>query len=467
MGYSRFRSAAYGIETDLLQLVPVEEAVKISRLTLRNTTDRTRLLSVTGYAEWVLGPSRPTPAPMIVTEAAPAHGAILARNPWNTACGSYVAFLAMPRRQVSMTGDRREFIGRNGALERPAALARQHPLSNLVGAGLDPCGALQTNFELRPGQSVDIVVLLGVAPDATQALELMARHGGSNLDSTLRAVRQQWDDIVGATQVETPDRAMDIMLNGWLLYQTLACRVWARAGFYQASGAFGFRDQLQDSMALAPIRPDLTRAHLLRAAARQFREGDVQHWWLPQAGQGVRTRISDDRVWLAYATQRYLTVTGDDAVLDEMVPYLDGPVLAEHEHESYFQPEVSAVTASLFEHCALGLDRSLATGQHGLPLIGTSDWNDGMSRVGIEGRGESVWLAWFLCATLRGFAPLAASRGEQGRAASWLSHAETLQTSIEREAWDGDWYRRGYYDDGTPLGSVASSECRIDSIAQS
>ena len=467
MGYSRFRSAAYGIEADLLQFVPLEDPVKISRLTLRNTSGRTRRLSVTGYVEWALGPSRPASAPMITTERDPSSGAILARNPWNTAFGPYVAFAAMPGREIYVTGDRREFIGRNGSLAWPAALARQQPLSNRVGAGLDPCAALQTGFELHPGEAVEIRFLLGATDTADDARRLVARYGAADIDGLLRAVAGHWEAVVGVTQVKTPDRAMDIMLNAWLLYQTLACRVWARAGFYQASGAFGFRDQLQDGMALAPVRPDLTRAHLLRAAGRQFPEGDVQHWWLPPAGQGVRTRISDDRVWLAHATSHYLSVTADHAVLDEAVPFLEGQTLGEHEHEAYFLPTVSKATASLFEHCALGLDHSLATGQHGLPLIGTGDWNDGMSRVGEAGKGESVWLGWFLYATLMEFAPIAQARGEVDRAETWRRHAAALQTSLEREAWDGGWYRRGYFDDGTPLGSVASSECRIDSIAQS
>jgi cyclic beta-1,2-glucan synthetase len=260
---------------------------------------------------------------------------------------------------------------------------------------------------------------------------------------------------------------MDITMNRWLLYQTLACRMWARSAFYQASGAYGFRDQLQDSMALCIARPALARQHVLHAAGRQFIEGDVQHWWLPATGQGVRTRITDDRIWLAYTAAHYVATTGDGAIFDEIVPFVDGQALRPEETDAFFQPSVADQTATLFEHCAYALDCSLAMGEHGLPLIGTGDWNDGMNRVGQLGRGESVWLGWFLHATLQAFIPLAISRGEPLRGANWREHAQALQTALEKNAWDGEWYRRGYYDDGTALGSSASEECRIDSIAQS
>jgi cyclic beta-1,2-glucan synthetase len=467
-GYSRFEHRAHGVALELVQYVPLEDPIKISRLTLRNTSERTRRLSVTAYVEWVLGPSRAASALSIVTEIDPRTGALLARNPWNLAFGSRVAFADLGGRQTAWTGDRREFLGRHGTLDSPAALAEEAPpLSKRTGAGLDACGALQAPVVLEPGGTAEIVFFLGEAASEAEAQTLIERYRASDLDAVLREVAGFWDEVLGAIQVKTPDRAMDVMLNRWMLYQTLACRVWARAAFYQASGAYGFRDQLQDGMALALSRPALTREHLLRAAARQFVEGDVQHWWLPPTGQGVRTRISDDRVWLACAAAHYVATSGDGAVLDERVAFLEGQKLAPGEHDAYFQPVLAEERASLYEHCARGLDQSLAVGAHGLPLIGTGDWNDGMNRVGEQGKGESVWLGWFLHATLAAFAPLATARGDDARAASWLSHAAALKESLERDGWDGNWYRRGYFDDGTPLGASASDECRIDSIAQS
>ncbi|HEX5769133.1 MAG TPA: hypothetical protein VFX94_12940, partial [Burkholderiales bacterium] len=467
-GYSRFEHSAHGVALELVQYVPLEDPIKISRLTLRNTSERTRRLSVTAYVEWVLGASRAASALSIVTEIDPQTGALFARNPWNVAFGSRVAFADLGARQTAWTGDRREFLGRHGTLDSPAALAEEAPpLSKRTGAGLDACGALQAPVVLEPGGTAEIVFFLGEAASDAEAQALVERYRTSDLDAVLREVAGFWDEVLGAIQVKTPDRSMDVMLNRWLLYQTLACRVWARAAFYQASGAYGFRDQLQDGMALALSRPALTREHLLRAAGRQFVEGDFQHWWLPPSGQGVRTRISDDRVWLACAVAHYVATSGDRAVLDERVAFLEGRPLAAGEHDAYFQPMLAEERASLFEHCARGLDRSLAVGAHGLPLIGTGDWNDGMNRVGEHGKGESVWLGWFLHATLAAFAPLATARGEHARAASWLSNAAALKDALERNGWDGDWYRRGYFDDGTPLGASASEECRIDSIAQS
>jgi cyclic beta-1,2-glucan synthetase len=465
-GYSRFEHTAHGIALDLLQFVPIDDPIKISRLNLHNTSSRTRYLSVTAYVEWVLGASRSVSAPFVATEIDKVSGAMFARNAWNAAFGCRVAFADLNGCQRDWTGDRREFIGRNGTLSSPAALAGATALSKTVGAGLDPCGALRTNIKIPPGGTIEVVFFLGQAASAEDARSLIARYRAANLDTVLLEASQYWDDVLGAVQVKTPDRPMDIMLNGWLLYQTLACRIWARSAFYQASGAYGFRDQLQDGMALATSRPEITREHLLRAAARQFIEGDVQHWWLPHSGQGLRTRISDDRAWLAYATAHYIDATRDDAVLDEVVPFLKGPRLAAGEQDSFFQPTVSDELATLFEHCARGLDQSLTFGVHGLPLIGTGDWNDGMNRVGERGKGESVWLGWLLHSTLTAFAQLADARYETSRGATWRAQAAALLGSLEREAWDGNWYRRGWYDDGTPLGSAVSKVCRIDSIAQ-
>ncbi|MEO5375301.1 MAG: glycosyl transferase, partial [Alphaproteobacteria bacterium] len=466
-GYSLFEHTSHGIALELLQYVPLDDPIKISRLKLRNTSGHTRHLSVTAYAEWVLGPSRTASAPFVTTGIDPGTGALLARNPWTSAFGSRVAFADLGGRQTAWTGDRREFIGRNGTLASPAALAGVVPLSNKVGAGLDPCAALQTTVELLVDGIVEIVFFLGDAASSEDAAALITCYRTADLDAVRSDVSRYWDDVLGVVQVKTPDRSMDIMLNGWLLYQTLACRLWARSAFYQASGAYGFRDQLQDGMALATSCPVVTRDHLLRAAARQFVEGDVQHWWLPHSGQGVRTRISDDRIWLAYAVAHYVDTIGDAAILDVEISFLEGEKLVAGQHDSFFQPTVGDETASLFEHCARGLDQSLAIGTHGLPLFGTGDWNDGMNRVGEGGQGESVWLGWFLHATLTAFVPLAEARHETVRAATWRAHASALQTSLEREAWDGDWYRRGWYDDGTPLGSTTSQECRIDAIAQS
>jgi cyclic beta-1,2-glucan synthetase len=470
-GYSRFEQTTRGIELDLLMYVPMGDPIKISRLKMRNASQNTRRLSITAYAEWVLGTSRGASAPFILTDLDPETGALFARNPWDAAFGTRVAFADLAGSQSQWTADRSEFLGRHGTLEMPAALGSRVRLSGRTGAGLDPCCALQTSISLEPGQSGEIVFFLGEADNASDAQSLLARYRNADLDAVYREVIEHWEQVLGAVQVKTPDRSLDIILNRWMLYQALACRIWARTAFYQASGAYGFRDQLQDGMALAVARPDLTREHLLRAGGRQFIEGDLQHWWLPpvaagSTGQGVRTRISDDVVWLAYCAVQYIETTGDVAVLDEKIPFLEGRTLLPDEHDAFFMPGVSEETATLFEHCARALDHGLQVGEHGLPLFGTGDWNDGMNRVGERGKGESVWLGWFLHATLMSFAPVAAARGEHVRATRWLAHAATLQKSLE-QAWDGDWYRRGYFDDGTPLGSASSAECRIDSIAQS
>jgi cyclic beta-1,2-glucan synthetase len=466
-GYSRFQHVSREITHDLLQYVPCEDPIKISRLTLQNNSGRTRRLSVTAYAEWVLGSSRSESSPYVITEVDSSSGALFARSAWGGEFGERVAFADLGGRQTSYTGDRTDFLGRNGALDRPAALERGGRLSQKVGAGLDPCAALQTTFELRSGARMEIAFFLGQAESRDQARDWLNRYRAANLDEVLREITRRWDDILGAVQVTTPDPSMDLLLNRWLLYQTLSCRIWARAAFYQLSGAYGFRDQLQDVMALSVAKRSIGREHLLRSAARQFVEGDVQHWWHPPSGRGIRTRMSDDLLWLPYAAIQFIETTGDTTVLEELVPFIEGDPLVDGQKESYFQPRVSEKRATLFEHCARALDRSLSIGAHGLPLMGTGDWNDGMNRVGQDGKGESIWLGWFLHTILWEFAKVADARGEHKRAETWRLHVSALKAALEREGWDGDWYRRAYFDDGTPLGSAQNEECRIDSIAQS
>jgi cyclic beta-1,2-glucan synthetase len=466
-GYSRFEHVHDGIELNLVQFVPLDDPLKVSVLTIENRSGRSRRLSVTAYVDWVLGTSRGASAPWIVTTLDAETRAILVRNPSNADFGGRIAFLDLGGRQTAWTADRTEFLGRNGAPDRPAGLNRGHRLQGSVGAGLDPCAALQTSFEVAPGARTEVVVLLGEAADAGAAGDLIRRGRSADHAATLRDVARQWDDIQGAIQVRTPDRSMDIMLNRWLIYQTLACRVWARTAFYQASGAYGFRDQLQDIAGLVTAKRDVAREHLLRAAAHQFAEGDVQHWWHPPLGRGVRTRISDDRLWLPYAVARYVAITGDTALLDEPVPYLEGPALKPDQTDAYFQAGHTPEPASLFDHCVAAIDRSLDVGAHDLPLMGSGDWNDGMNLVGRGGRGESVWLGWFLHTVLAGFAPIAEARGERPLAEGWRAHMKALRRALERSGWDGDWYRRAFFDDGTPLGSAVNVECRIDSIAQS
>jgi cellobiose phosphorylase len=465
-GWSRFSHSAHGIELELLQCVPTRDPIKLSRLRLRNRSSRPRRLSITGYVEWALGANGTTPAPFVITARDAQTGALFARNRWRADFGERLAFIDLAGVQHSMSGDRSAFLGALGNLAQPAALRDGAPLNGRVGAGLDPCGALQTHIALPPNTQVDIVFLLGDAVDEAAAQDLIGKYRATDIDAVLAEVGEQWNGMLDTVQVHTPDRAMDILLNDWLLYQVASCRLWARTAYYQASGAYGFRDQLQDVMALCVSRPDLAREHLLRAAGRQFAEGDVQHWWLPPHGQGIRTRISDDRNWLVYVAMHYVRVTGDAAVLDEVLPFLAGQAIPDGATDAFFQPSISDQQASVYEHCACALDASLARGAHGLPLIGTGDWNDGMNAVGALGRGESSWLGWFLLSTIATLAPLAEQRGEPDRAQRWRGYADELRGALER-AWDGEWYRRGYYDDGTPLGSRDSRECRIDTIAQS
>jgi cyclic beta-1,2-glucan synthetase len=466
-GYSVFEHTSHGISQELLVFAPLDAPVKISLLRLRNRTPRKRRLTITHYNELVLGVSRASSAPYIITEIDEPAATIFAKNPFNNEFADRVAFAATSEAISSATCDRKEFVGRNSSLESPAALKRIG-LAGRDGAGLDPCAAIQTIVELAPHEAREVIFLLGEAESKTAAQSVVNnfRQAG-NVNAAFEKVLAHWDELLGRIEVRTPDTALDIMLNRWLLYQTLSCRVWARTAFYQSGGAFGFRDQLQDVMALVYSSPAIARRQILLAAAHQFKEGDVQHWWHPPSGRGVRTKISDDLVWLPFVTTFYINVTGDDSVLEEVVPFLEQRLLEGEELENYTQPEVSKESATIYEHCARALDRSLAVGKHGLPLMGGGDWNDGMNRVGHLGKGESVWLGWFLYTTLTAFTPYMDSRKQKMRSNRYRKHLENLKKALEEKAWDGDWYRRAYFDDGTPLGSARNEECRIDSIAQS
>lgn len=466
-GVSTFETSVAGIRSELSVYACIDAPVKFSVLKLVNISGRPRKISVTGYVEWVLGDLRSKTAMHVITEIASGNGAMLARNPYSTEFGGRVAFFDIDEPGRTLTGDRNEFIGRNGTLQAPAALKRTR-LSGRVGAGLDPCGAIQIVCDIDPEAEREVVFRLGAGSCADEAVRLIQRFRGPlAAHAALVAVEQFWMHTLGAVQVETPDPAFDLLVNGWLVYQTLACRVWGRSGYYQSGGAFGFRDQLQDTMALIYIEPVLVRAHLLLCARRQFTDGDVQHWWHPPSGRGIRTHCSDDYLWLPLAVCRYVRATGDDGVLDECVGFLEGRPVNPEDDAYYDLPASSTETASLYEHCVRALRRGMNRGVHGLPLMGSGDWNDGMNRVGIQGRGESVWLGFFLHEVLRQFAGVAAMRGDHGFSEFCVGEAARLCRVVNQEAWDGAWYRRAYFDDGTPLGASAGVECRIDSIAQS
>jgi len=466
-GYTVFEHTEFGIVSELWVYVSMDAPVKFSVLKLRNVSGRPRRLSVTGYMEWVLGDLRSKSLLHVQTEVDLKTGALLARNYYNTEFPDRTVFLDVNDASRTFTGDRKEFIGRNGSLAQPAALRRAR-LSGKVGAGLDPCGAVQVSFNLSDGEERETSFRLGVGRSAADVQILIRRFRRADASrAALEGVWAYWNRTLGAVNVDTPDPAVNVLANGWLLYQTLSCRLWGRTGFYQSGGAYGFRDQLQDVMALVHAEPALTREHLLRAAAHQFREGDVQHWWHPPSGRGVRTHFSDDFLWLPYVTCRYVSCVADTGVLDEKIAFLEGRVVKPDEESYYDLPNKSEEVATLYQHCVRALERGLKFGEHGLPLMGCGDWNDGMNLVGKDGRGESVWLAFFLYDVLTQFAELARLRNDTAFADRCEAQAELLQENIELHAWDGGWYRRAYFDNGEPLGSVTNPECQIDSLPQS
>ena len=466
-GYSIFDYTQDGITTELCIYVATDAPVKFARLKITNHSGRSRHLSVTGYWEWVLGELRSKSQMHVVTEVDPVTGAIFARNFYSPEFAEKIAFVDCSESVRTVTGDRTEFLGRNGTTSSPAAMRRTR-LSNRSGAGFDPCAAIQTQVTLGDRQERIIVLTIGAGTGEDDTRSLVQRfRGEANAQKSLEGVWHYWSQTLGVVFVETPDPAVNYLTNGWLLYQTLACRMWARTGFYQSGGAYGFRDQLQDAMALVHAEPGLLREHLLRACSRQFREGDVQHWWHPPAGRGVRTHFSDDFLWLPVALCRYVQMTGDTGVLEERVPFLSSRALHLNEEANYDLPTISDDVGSVYDHAVRAIDNGLRFGVHGLPLMGCGDWNDGMNLVGQHGRGESVWLAFFQYDVLTKFAHLARQQGDAVTADRFVIEAGRLRGHVEHHGWDGEWYRRAYFDDGTPLGSSENSECQIDSISQS
>ncbi len=466
-GYSIFEYSEDGIFSELCMYVDMDDSIKFVVLKLHNRSGRHRRLSATGYMEWVLGDLRPKYQMHIVTETEALPGAIFARNAYNTAFENRVAFFDVNDPNRTHTADRTEFIGRNGTLANPEAMNKAR-LSGKTGAGFDPCAVLQTVFDLAEGAEREIVFRLGTGRDTNDAKNLVKKYKDTATAlASLNKVKAYWDRTLQAVQLNTPDPALNMLSNGWLIYQTLSCRIWGRSGFYQSGGAFGYRDQLQDMLALLHSHPELVREHLILCASRQFKEGDVQHWWHPPAGRGVRTTCSDDFLWLAFVTARYIHTTGDTALLDVPVNYIEGRILNIDEESSYDLPIRSDQSTSLYEHCTRAIEHGMRYGEHGLPLMGSGDWNDGMDKVGQHGKGESVWLAFFLYDILQRFSVIAKEREDMDFMKKCADTAKTLQAKIAEHAWDGNWYRRAYFDDGTPLGSVENPECKIDSLPQS
>lgn len=466
-GYSMFDYTEDGITTELCIYVSIDEAIKYARIKVTNHSGRQRTLSITGYWEWVLGEVRSKSHMHVATDIDSVTNAIFARNPYSPEFADRVAFVDCSESTRTLTCDRTEFLGRNRNPSNPAAMHRTK-LSNRVGAGLDPCAAIQTQVTIEDNQEKTVMFTIGSAKSEAEARQLILKTRGTDSGyQALEKVWHYWSQTLGSVNIETPDPAVNFLANGWLIYQTLSCRMWARSGFYQSGGAFGFRDQLQDAMAIIHTEPNLYREQIMLAASRQFREGDVQHWWHPPVGRGVRTHFSDDLLWLPFALCRYVQMTGDAALLDEPIPYLTSRLLHADEEANYDLPQVSEDIGSVYDHALRAIDHSMQFGAHGLPLMGCGDWNDGMNLVGKDGTGESVWLAFFLYEVLNQFATLARTREDSGTADRLELEAGRLRGNIEQSGWDGQWYRRAYFDDGTPLGSSQNQECQIDSISQS
>jgi cyclic beta-1,2-glucan synthetase len=466
-GYTVFEHNSHGLRQRVSLFAARDAPVKIVRLQLENTWNRPRRITATYYAEWALGPSRELASPTLVPSYRAESRALFARNPFMAEYSEAVSFLAAGKELHGLTADRTEFLGRLGNLHQPAALSRIG-LNSRVWAGLDPCAALQLHVNLAPGGSEEVVFLVGQGRDEEHALECIRRYGKENqVAAAWEENGRFWDELCDMVSVSTPDEALNLLLNRWLIYQTLSCRIWARSALYQSSGAYGFRDQLQDVTALVHARPGIAREHLVRAAGCQFEEGDVLHWWHPPSNRGVRTRISDDLAWLPFVAAHYVGATGDVSVLEEIVPFLNGKALEKGENEHYGQFESGVERASFYEHCCRALDRAATTGNHGLALMGAGDWNDSMNRLGVEGRGESIWLSWFLARALSDFAGICEDRGDRQRAAAYRQKAEAYRQAIELHGWDGQWYLRAFTDQGTVLGSAQNEECQIDAIAQS
>jgi cyclic beta-1,2-glucan synthetase len=466
-GYTRFEHHSNGLRQTLTVFASPEDPVKIIHLKVENTWPHNRRVTATQYVEWVLGTSHAASMPYIIPEYDAPHECLLATNPYNTEFGKRTAFLIASKAIHGLTADRIEFLGRGGSLAFPAALHRMG-LETRISPGEDPCAVLQLHLDLIPGGSEEIYFVLGQGNDRDHALALSEKyHDPTYVGAAWERTRAFWDRLLGTVQVHTPAPAMDLILNRWLLYQALSCRVWGRTAFYQSSGAFGFRDQLQDVLAVLAIDPAITRAQLLNAAQHQFEEGDVMHWWHPPSERGVRTRFADDLLWLPYVTALYVEASGDSGLLEEKIPFLTAPVLKVGENERYSGYPLTSESYSLLEHCRRAIQKGATLGPHGLPLMGSGDWNDGMNRVGEGGRGESVWLGWFLCDVLQRFAGLCEQAGDLETASRYQAQAQGYAAAIEQSAWDGEWYRRAYYDDGAPLGSIREAECQIDSIAQS